>query len=470
MSTSFQARLLGHEFNSQPLFVADNSTGRIRSYSNRAGLLHSHDHIFPNLKDHFQVTSYQVRDPNNFWTLFLDSKSPSNKRDEVGIFENGDIIRFVHQNSSRVMRVADQPSFQNPEDNMVISFNQSLSKDLQNSDKWKLEINKQQKLKDNALHPLVTKFALRNVKHDCLLFTRMKRLPSWGFYQNEVSCTKKFNGKKGKKLPDEVLWYVEEHKNTKLKEVGMRKYMNSQFLFDFAQLNYEMAKSNNALVPDPDKYNAIESSPGSWPFLYRPMRMVGWGDRDIKYYEIGNPILWWASSLLCCLFPVQFLIMSLLNERKKGRNIISFENDSSISPIPTDNLHKNFEAFTKGNARQKIIRFNSNGYWFGAKLLWTGWVFHYFPFFIMGRVTYLHHYLPALYFALLFLAHQINFAIVNFNRRSKTIIFLTLVVITGSVFVFFFPFTAGYDKPAKNLASRNWRASWNVYIDPFELY
>ncbi|KAF8797459.1 hypothetical protein BYT27DRAFT_6937850 [Phlegmacium glaucopus] len=34
-----------------------------------------------------------------------------------------------------------------------------------------------------------------------------------------------------------------------------------------------------------------------------------------------------------------------------------------------------------------------------GKIAFYGWAFHFVPFLIMGRVTYLHHYLPTLYFS-----------------------------------------------------------------------
>lgn len=61
-----------------------------------------------------------------------------------------------------------------------------------------------------------------------------------------------------------------------------------------------MMTSNNALVPDPDKEDILASPPFAWPFLYLGLRMCGWGAETVKYYLIGNPVVWCAafSSLL----------------------------------------------------------------------------------------------------------------------------------------------------------------------------
>lgn len=74
------------------------------------------------------------------------------------------------------------------------------------------------------------------------------------------------------------------------------KLYKSPFLRDFWHLNVAMMTSNNALVPDADKEDSIASQPFDWPFLFNGMRMNGWQDDGIKYYLVGNAIVWWGSS------------------------------------------------------------------------------------------------------------------------------------------------------------------------------
>ena len=58
-----------------------------------------------------------------------------------------------------------------------------------------------------------------------------------------------------------------------------------------------MMTSNNALVPDPDKFDVLASAPFDWPFQHLGLRMCGWGDQQLKYYLIGTPLIWQGSTI-----------------------------------------------------------------------------------------------------------------------------------------------------------------------------
>jgi len=85
----------------------------------------------------------------------------------------------------------------------------------------------------------------------------------------------------------------------------------SPFLKDFIHLNVAMSTSNNALVPDPDKQDDLASAPWQWPLLNVGLRMCGWDDHIIKYFLLGNPIVYWGStaSLLIFVSMVAFYLV-----------------------------------------------------------------------------------------------------------------------------------------------------------------
>ena len=63
------------------------------------------------------------------------------------------------------------------------------------------------------------------------------------------------------------------------------------------------------LTPDPDKEpDQLVSSPHHWPLMRRGLRMCGWGDNEIKFFLIGNPLIWWGSTLSILVLVVTFLV------------------------------------------------------------------------------------------------------------------------------------------------------------------
>ena len=78
-----------------------------------------------------------------------------------------------------------------------------------------------------------------------------------------------------------------------------------------------MWTSNNALTPDPDKEpDALVSQPYEWFLALVGLRMCGWDTNNVKYYLLGNPVIWWgvAASIVGFVFTVLFF-----NVRSKRR-------------------------------------------------------------------------------------------------------------------------------------------------------
>ena len=134
-----------------------------------------------------------------------------------------------------------------------------------------------------------------------------------------------------------------------------------------------MWTSNNALIPDPDKEDILASKPTDWPFLHLGLRMCGWGDDMVKFYLLGTPLIWWGGTVS--------LLLSL---------VVGF--------WYLARMQRHYRDWKAGEWDQFL--------WV-AKLALGGWGLHFcespesfvwclptwiVPFLIMGRVTYLHHY------------------------------------------------------------------------------
>ena len=89
----------------------------------------------------------------------------------------------------------------------------------------------------------------------------------------------------------------------------------SKFIYDFWHLNVAMYTSNNALIPDRDKEDILASTPDQWPLLTVGLRMCGWADNAIKFYLLGNPIVWWSGTVSLALYTMLLLFYMVRRKR-----------------------------------------------------------------------------------------------------------------------------------------------------------
>ncbi|KAJ2655923.1 Protein O-mannosyltransferase 2 [Coemansia sp. RSA 1200] len=434
LSSNFQAGLKGSMLNEQPYDITYGAFVDVRAVYNGPGLLHSHVHTYPSGSRQQHVTCFPHRDTNNVWQLQKARGVKTNYTvDPIAFVNDQDIIQLVHNTTGATVRAGNEFMAPMTSAHYEVAAENVTTTTEEGATNWRVEVVKQKHSgrKDKRVHAMTTVFRLRHVETGCLMRVGSRRLPKWGWGQSEVTCLPDPTKKKDIRSSD-VLWYIERNSNKRMEKSDLSRYVKSSFLVDMVQLNIEMAKTNNALWPDVNKYSALESKPWSWPLLIHPMRMVGWNDKTVKYYEIGNPLLWWASALVCFAYPFRLLYLLARMKRK--------------CPLWRP---------------KELLEF-----WDNSKFLWGGWALHYIPFFLMGRVTYIHHYLPALYFALMQLAFELDFFFKRWQhgRYLRTAAWAIGIVVC-IVFLYFAPFTYGWDKPAKLLAGRKWLSSWNIYED-----
>ena len=148
-----------------------------------------------------------------------------------------------------------------------------------------------------------------------------------------------------------------------------------------------------------------DSRPDSWPILRRGINF--WGRDHRQVYLLGNPFVWWSSTVAVAIYALF-----------KGIAIIRWQRSCG------DYRNVNFKRFD---------------YEVGTSIL--GWFLHYVPFYIMARQLFLHHYFPALYFALLALCQEFDFfanRIIKLRLSSKPVIGKLLVAafLGASIFTF----------------------------------
>lgn len=189
-----------------------------------------------------------------------------------------------------------------------------------------------------------------------------------------------------------------------------------------------MMTSNNALVPDPDKQDDLASQFWQWPILHVGLRMCGWDDNIVKYFLLGNPLVYWGST--ASLGALGLLVVWYLVRWQRGYD--------ELKPADIDHIH------------------------YSGLYPAIGWALHYLPFIAMARVTYVHHYYPALYFSILTLGFMVDWTNRNQARAVQIVVYGILYAATIGLYILFMPISWGMVGPSKNYSYLRWFETWRV--------
>ncbi|EKV12568.1 Protein O-mannosyl transferase [Penicillium digitatum PHI26] len=423
MSSLFQANLQGTEVGrDSPLELAIGSRVTLKNMGYGGGLLHSHVQTFPEGSMQQQVTCYHHKDANNDWFIYPNRQEPDyDATADLRFVGDGDVIRLIHGQTGRNLHSHAIPAPITKSHHEVSSYGNITIGD--DKDHWKVEVVDDVASRDRSrIRTLTTAFRLRHPVLGCYLRAGNVNLPQWGFKQIETTCTKE-------NKPGDVYthWNVESHTNDRLPPGDPGSY-KSPFLKDFIHLNVAMMTSNNALVPDPDKQDDLASKFWQWPILNVGLRMCSWDDGVVKYYLLGNPLVYWGSTAALGGFGLLFLWHLLRWQR--GYNDLSNE---EISHIHYSGLYP-------------VI----------------GWVLHYLPFIIMARVTYVHHYYPALYYAILNFGFCIDWVTRKMNPRLSAAVYAFLYVIIVGLFIHFRAIVFGMEGSNQQWTHLRWLPGWKM--------
>lgn len=216
--------------------------------------------------------------------------------------------------------------------------------------------------------------------------------------------------------------------NPHLVPPGEAKNYKSPFFRDFIHLNVAMMTSNNALVPDPDKQDDLASKFWQWPILHVGLRMCSWDDAVTKYFLLGNPIVYWGSTAslgITGLIVAWYLIRWQRGYKELSQKDIDQIHYSGIYPV-------------------------------------IGWFFHYFPFIAMARVTYVHHYYPALYFAILAAGFCMDWTTQSLRSPTRWGLYIILYAVIIGLFILFSPIVFGMQGSNMQYSYLKWFPQWRI--------
>nr|ODO01135.1 dolichyl-phosphate-mannose-protein mannosyltransferase [Cryptococcus depauperatus CBS 7855] len=439
MSSEFQHTLQGHGMEDTFADVGFGSKISIRHVNTQGGYLHSHAHAYPGGSKQQQITLYPHRDENNVWRI-VNASTPDGAVeypwDDLP-FEyvlTGTKIRLEHivtqkrLHSHDVRPPVSEVDFQNEVSGYGFP---GFAGDA--NDDFVVEITRKtrgtnDRQAKHRLRTLRSEFRLRHALTGCYLFSHKVKLPEWGYEQQEVTCNKNPSW-------DNSLWFIETNNHAQLPpDAEQVNYQKPTFFQKFTELNAVMWRTNAGLT----ERHAYDSRPQHWPWLRRGINF--WVKDNRQVYLIGNPVVWWSSTAAIVLYLTVRGFMVLRAQRGYR------------------DLHQPKNAFYDEICAFCII----------------AWSLHYFPFYLMQRQLFLHHYLPALYFAILLFCTVFDYIMSSFKPRTRGNVAIVIVLLVlwswnhWSSLAYAGEWTSGSCEKSKWL--RTWDFSCNDFHDDLSAY
>ncbi|KIW03918.1 uncharacterized protein PV09_04760 [Verruconis gallopava] len=355
MSPEFQETLADNIMTMQSVGIQYGDVITLKHKETRV-YLHSHPERYPLRYDDGrissqgqQVTGYPHNDTNNHWQV-LNPQDPT----AIGIpVKNGDAVRLRHMVTDTILLTHDVASPYYPTNQEFTTVTHDLASGERFNDTL-FEIRIEHGKPGQEWKTMSGHFKLIHVPTKVAMWTHTTPLPEWAFKQAEI------NGNKNTQQSSNV-WYAEQivslpPDSERLKHEP-RRIKSMPFLKKYFELQRAMFFHNNALTSS----HPYASQPIAWPFLLRGVSFWTENDTRQQIYFLGNPLGWWLASSVLAVF-------------------------AGIVGADQLALRRGIDALDR---RTRARLYNSTGFFF------LTWAAHYFPFFIMGRQLFLHHYLPA---------------------------------------------------------------------------
>ncbi|KAK5806871.1 hypothetical protein VI817_001129 [Penicillium citrinum] len=361
MSPEFQETLSDNAMTAQSVGVQYFDSITMRHKDTKV-LLHSHYETYPLRYDDGrissqgqQVTGYPHNDTNNLWQVLptkplADDGQPKSVR-------NGDVIQLRHVGTDSYLLTHDVASPFYPTNQEFTTVSQELASGDRHNDTL-FEIQIQSGKPEQEFRTFASLFKLIHVPTRVAMWTHTTPLPDWGFKQAEINGNKNI-------LQSSNVWFAEtidglEPDSPRLQRQE-RKPKQISFLRKYFELQGAMFHHNNALTSS----HPYATEPFQWPFLLRGVSFWTKNDTREQIYFLGNPIGWWIASSLLAVFA----------------GIVGADQLSLRRGVDA------LEEIWGPGTRSRL--YNSTGF------LFLCWAAHYFPFWLMGRQRFLHHYLPS---------------------------------------------------------------------------
>ncbi|KAK6464021.1 Dolichyl-phosphate-mannose-protein mannosyltransferase-domain-containing protein [Scheffersomyces coipomensis] len=383
--------------------------------------LHSHEFVYPLRYEDGRISSNKQQvtcvfdpdskehlDANNHWVV---EPASADVQKGVDIFTN-DVIRLRHAGTNGYLLAHDVASPLKPTNEEFIVVHGEDAQAHYNETLFRLRDAEGGSNKNKNRRKLVKTKAspLRIVHVDTVvaMWTHDDEvLPDWGFGQQEVSGNKKIQQTDNIWTFDNIIGLQAGDKRSQYVPKEVKKI---PFLKKWWELQGLMFHHNNILTSE----HPFASQPDSWPLALSGVSFYNDNDLRRQIFFTGNIVGFWSE----VAFLAIYLGLLLADQISRRRDVY----------ILSD------------KARSRL--YNTLGFFF------VGWSSHYFPFYLMNRQKFLHHYLPAHLIAALFTGGIVEFLCTNNSRINdgtpkgvnKIKISLLVALLSGGIVWFFFYF------------------------------
>ncbi|QPG99538.1 hypothetical protein C2857_002015 [Epichloe festucae Fl1] len=355
MSPEFQETLSDNAMLANAVDIQYYDTITIKHKETKA-YLHSHPDRYPLRYDDGrvssqgqQVTGYPHNDTNNYWQIL-----PTSDDKQMGrVVRNNEVIRLRHVGTDSFLLSHDVASPFYPTNQEFTTVSQEEAYGSRVNDTL-FEIRIENGKGDQEFKTFASYFKLIHYPSKVAMWTHTTPLPDWGSRQQEINGNKQI-------APSSNIWLVEDittlPADDARRQKPARKVKTLPFLRKWFELQRAMFYHNSKLTSS----HPYSSHPYQWPFLLRGVSFWTQSDTRQQIYFVGNPIGWWFVASLIAVY-------------------------AGIVLADQISLRRGIDAL---DHRTRSRLYNSTGFF------WIAWATHYFPFYLMGRQLFLHHYLPA---------------------------------------------------------------------------
>ncbi|KAK1757515.1 Dolichyl-phosphate-mannose--protein mannosyltransferase [Echria macrotheca] len=357
MTPEFQETLTDNVMLANAVTIDYYDTITLRHKETKA-YLHSHPDRYPLRYDDGrvssqgqQVTGYPFNDTNNYWQVLpaVQEETPKMGRHVL----NHELVRLRHLVTDTILLSHDvaSPYYPTNQEFTTVSLAEAYGDRAADS---LFEVRIENGKPNQEWKSISGHFKLIHNPSKVAMWTHTTPLPEWGHKQQEINGNKQI-------APSSNVWLVEDIPSLpvddKRREKPERKVKTLPFLRKWFELQRSMFWHNSQLTSS----HPYASLPYQWPFLLRGVSFWTQNDTRQQIYFLGNPIGWWIASSVLAIY-------------------------AGIVLADQFSLRRGIDAL---DHRSRSRLYNSTGFFFLA------WATHYFPFFVMGRQLFLHHYLPA---------------------------------------------------------------------------